>query len=205
MAPFPRQLRTSLVSSDCCSFAPAVNLLRRNVKKTLVFAAKGRNYRLAQIARACGRVSVGGIRTRGRLTVGIKPAAGGEPANPALNGGSRLKATTDRAFLVSVGPPKANLPKRLVFLAGRAERDLPLPIDGCSDRNTCVDARVFRRLTAYGASPDRSRASAARSWIAGASTFVASPPRANEGRRASAEATGSWRGSTRALRRGCRK
>ena len=46
-----------------------------------------------------------GIWTRGQLTVRGRPAAGGEPANPAQRG-TRLEATTDRAFLVSVGPPK---------------------------------------------------------------------------------------------------
>ena len=49
-----------------------------------------------------------GIWTRGQLTVRGRPAAGGEPANPAQRG-TRLEATTDRAFLVSVGPPKPTI------------------------------------------------------------------------------------------------
>ena len=49
-----------------------------------------------------------GIWTRGQLTVHGRPAAGGEPANPAQRG-TRLEATTDRAFLVSVGPPKPTI------------------------------------------------------------------------------------------------
>ena len=65
-----------------------------------------------------------GIWTRGQLTALERPAAGGKPAHPAQRG-TRLEATTDRAFLVSVGPPKVGLPKRLVYLAGRAEGNPP--------------------------------------------------------------------------------
>src|SRR6202046_1027880 len=61
-----------------------------------------------------------GIWTRGQSTALERPAAGGKPAHPAQRG-TRLEATTDRAFLVSVGPSKGWQPKRLVFLAGRAE------------------------------------------------------------------------------------
>ena len=54
-----------------------------------------------------------------------RPAAGDEPAYPAQRG-TRLEATTDRAFLVSVGLSKGRLnPKRLVYLAGRAEGTPP--------------------------------------------------------------------------------
>src|SRR5262249_7166984 len=43
------------------------------------------------------------------------PAAGGETGTPRAQRGTRLKATTDRASLVSAGlPPPAWLPKRLV-------------------------------------------------------------------------------------------
>ncbi len=64
-------------------------------------------------------------RTRGRRTVVEKTGSRRRTGEPRLCGGSRLKATTDRAFLVSVGPPKADLPERLVFLAGRADGNSP--------------------------------------------------------------------------------
>src|SRR5216683_4128309 len=45
----------------------------------------------------------------------MRPAAGGETGTPRAQRGTRLKATTDRASLVSAGlPPPAWLPKRLV-------------------------------------------------------------------------------------------
>jgi hypothetical protein len=78
-----------------------------------------------------------GIRTRGRLTAAKGSAAGGEPANPAKRG-TRLKATTDRAFS-SLPASKAGLPKRLVFLAGRAERDL-IPIQAMA--TTALDGII---------------------------------------------------------------
>jgi hypothetical protein len=58
-----------------------------------------------------------GIWTRGQLTVPGRPAAGGEPANPAKRG-TRLEATTDRAFLVSAGPPKVGAQRGLSILPG---------------------------------------------------------------------------------------
>jgi hypothetical protein len=58
-----------------------------------------------------------GIWTRGQLTVLGRPAAGGEPANPAQRG-TRLEATTDRAFLVSAGPPKVGAQRGLSILPG---------------------------------------------------------------------------------------
>ena len=58
-----------------------------------------------------------GIWTRGQLTAPGRPAAGGEPANPAQRG-TRLEATTDRAFLVSAGPPKVGAQRGLSFLPG---------------------------------------------------------------------------------------
>ena len=85
-------------------------------------------YRLAQIARACGRVSVGGDPDKRPVNRQQKPAAGGEPANPAKRG-TRLKATTDRAFS-SLSASKADVPKRLVYLAGRADGGSPLPNEG---------------------------------------------------------------------------
>ncbi|MCW2318481.1 hypothetical protein M2322_004050 [Rhodoblastus acidophilus] len=75
-------------------------------------------------------------RTRGRRRAKNKPTAGSEPANSVLHGRSRLEATTDRAFS-SLSASKAGVPKRLVFLAGRADRDPPFPIT--------AQRRVFRK------------------------------------------------------------
>ena len=58
-----------------------------------------------------------GIWTRGQSTALGRPAAGGEPANPAQRG-TRLEATTDRAFLVSAGPPKVGVQRGLSILPG---------------------------------------------------------------------------------------
>ena len=91
----------------------------------LVFGRIQLIYRPAQIARACGRVSVGGDPDKRPVNRRKKTGSRRRTGEPRLNGGSRLKATTDRAFLVSVGPSKGRQPKRLVFLAGRADRDLP--------------------------------------------------------------------------------
>ncbi len=85
-------------------------------------------YLLAQIARACGRVSVGGDPDKRPVNRQQKPAAGGEPANPAKRG-TRLKATTDRAFS-SLSASTADVPKRLVYLAGRADGSSSHPNEG---------------------------------------------------------------------------
>src|ERR1700733_296705 len=58
-----------------------------------------------------------GIWTRGQSTALERPAAGGKPAYPAQRG-TRLEATTDRAFLVSVSPPKAGNRRGLSFVPG---------------------------------------------------------------------------------------
>ena len=58
-----------------------------------------------------------GIWTRGQSTALGRPAAGGEPANPAQRG-TRLEATTDRAFLVSAGSPNAGAQRGLSILPG---------------------------------------------------------------------------------------
>ena len=73
-----------------------------------------------------------GIWTRGQSTVLERPAAGGEPAYPAKRG-TRLEATTDRAFLVSVGPPKVGVQRGLSILPGVRTGPFPRPNDG-SDR-----------------------------------------------------------------------
>src|SRR5580692_8206196 len=76
------------------------------------------NYPTAQYARACGRVSVGGDPDKRPVNHPLnRPAAGGKPAHPAKRG-TRLEATTDRAFLVSVGPPKAYNRRGLSILPG---------------------------------------------------------------------------------------
>src|SRR6201987_3247118 len=65
-----------------------------------------------------------GIWTRGQLTALGRLAAGGEPTHPSKRG-TRLEATTDRAFLVSVGPPKVGAQRGLSIFAGRADRIFP--------------------------------------------------------------------------------
>src|SRR5215471_13005646 len=92
----------------------------RRAHNLLEFATKNPYLSLCPISHVPVVVCrLAGIRTRGRSTAAQQPAAGGEPANPAKRG-TRLKATTDRAFS-SLPASKAGLPKRLVFLAGRAD------------------------------------------------------------------------------------
>src|ERR1700744_4244529 len=71
---------------------------------------------LPNFARACGRVSVGGDPDKRPVNRQKKPAAGGEPANPAKRG-TRLKATTDRAFS-SLPESKLAYRRGLSFLPG---------------------------------------------------------------------------------------
>src|SRR6476646_5445341 len=90
-----------------------------------------------------------------------RSAAGGETGAPRAQRGTRLKATTERAFLVSLALQRS-APKRLVHLAGRAEREFPAPIQGgISGEEACALAPVppsharrqgsgpRRRLSAY--------------------------------------------------------
>jgi hypothetical protein len=91
-----------------------------------------------------------GIWTRGQLTVLGRPAAGGEPAYPAQRG-TRLEATTDRAFLVSAGPPKVGAQRGLSILPGVRTGIFPRPNDG-SDR---LRLRALARL-GHGVAADRS-------------------------------------------------
>src|SRR5271165_1285273 len=86
-----------------------INLLRRNAIRT----NKGLPNTHVPVV-ACRSA---GIWTRGQLTAHGRPAAGGEPANPAQRG-TRLEATTDRAFLVSAGPPKVGDQRGLSILPG---------------------------------------------------------------------------------------
>ena len=67
---------------------------------------------MPNFARACGRVSVGGhpdkrpdsrLRKRTATSLLPRPAAGGETGAPRSPRGTRLKATTERAFLVTAG------------------------------------------------------------------------------------------------------
>lgn len=93
-------------------------LLASRAQKPLRSRAIRPNIPLAQYARACGRVPVGGDLDKRPVNRRLKrPAAGGEPANPAQRG-TRLEATTDRAFLVSAGPPKAGAQRGLSILPG---------------------------------------------------------------------------------------
>jgi hypothetical protein len=121
----------------------------QRLKFSLVSAENLNIYPLAQIARACGRVSVGGDPDKRPVNRQKKPAAGGEPANPAKRG-TRLKATTDRAFS-SLSASKADVPKRLVYLAARAEGSSSHPNEGHSNLRTSV----CRAKSVHGAAPDR--------------------------------------------------
>ncbi len=115
------------------------------LKFFLVSGTNPHMYRLAQIARACGRVSVGGDPDKRPVNRQQKPAAGGEPANPAKRG-TRLKATTDRAFS-SLSASKADVPKRLVYLAGRADGGSPFPNEGHSNpKATALRVKVSTAL-----------------------------------------------------------
>ena len=94
--------------------------------------------RLPNFARACGRVSVGGhpdkrpdsrLRKRAHFLSSCDRQPEAKPAHPALNGGRGLKQRRS-GLLWSRRPSKGRTPKRLVLLAGRAERDSPAPNQG---------------------------------------------------------------------------
>src|SRR5271154_5843236 len=93
-----------------------------------------------------------GIWTRGQSTALARPAAGGKPTHPAQRG-TRLEATTDRAFLVSVGPPKVGSPKRLVYLAGCAEGNPPFQTMALKREMALIRERSFVNR-GYGAASD---------------------------------------------------
>ena len=102
----PRSPVACSLSHDCHP-----NFLRRSAESHI--------FRLPNFARACGCVSIGGVRTRGRTaaygreiflarcsrrTSGPdrtprRSATGGETGAPRAQRGTRLKATTERAFL----------------------------------------------------------------------------------------------------------
>jgi hypothetical protein len=91
-------------------------------KKPLELRAILHIFRLAQIARACGRVSVGGDpdkRPVNRQKKNRQPEAN---RRTPPNGGRDLKQRRTGLFrLCQIS--KTGVPKRLVFLAGRADRD----------------------------------------------------------------------------------
>src|SRR6516164_11480243 len=59
----------------------------------------------------------------------MRPAAGGETGAPRAQRGTRLKATTERAFLVSLALQRST-PKRLVHLCLACGTGCPAPIQG---------------------------------------------------------------------------
>jgi hypothetical protein len=71
-----------------------------------------------------------GIRTRGRLTALKKDRQPEANRRTSPNEGRDLKQRRTGLFWSLSAPPKAGLPKRLVSLAGRADGNLSLPIDG---------------------------------------------------------------------------
>ena len=107
-------------------------------------------------------------RTRGRYPALRETGSRRPTGELRLRGGSRLKATTDRAFSSLSPLQKVDVPKRLVFLAGRAEWINSLPNDGCPvewHAHVCVCAGL---RSANGASPTVTARPAARRrlWIA---------------------------------------
>src|SRR5215471_15381612 len=103
---------------------------------------------LPNFARACGRVSVGGHpdkRPDSRLRKDLLPctrdrqpeAKTGAARSPRA---TRLKATTERAFLVTAGR-KAGSPKRLVLLCRACRSGLPVPDQGSNRATTADGAR----------------------------------------------------------------
>jgi hypothetical protein len=102
---------------NCDSYMTMLKNLARRPKKRLRLGAIRPNNRLPNTHVPVVVCRSAGIWTRGQSTALERPAAGGKPAHPAQRG-TRLEATTDRAFLVSVGPPKADNRRGLSFLPG---------------------------------------------------------------------------------------
>ena len=140
--------------------------MRLRVHKTLVIRSRGPYIAFTQFARACGRVPVGGhpdkrpdsrqgledgwrgwTSLKSRFPVLARelfpdtdrqPEA--KPANPESPRGTQLKATTERAFLVSPAFHRP-APKRLVLHCRPCGVS---PIDGVSGPD--VSSAVLRRL-----------------------------------------------------------
>ncbi len=97
----------------------------------------------------------------------VKTGSRSEPVNPAKRE-TRLKATTDRAFS-SLSASNADVMKRLVYLAGRAEREL-IPIQSMASEHQRVASRAD--VLGHGAASDlvstrsRLRVVSRRTWIA---------------------------------------
>ncbi len=92
-------------------------IVRPTGKNRLRSRAIRRNKRLPNTHVPVVACRSAGIWTRGQSTAPGRPAAGSEPANPAQRG-TRLEATTDRAFLVSAGNPKVDDQRGLSILPG---------------------------------------------------------------------------------------
>src|SRR5262249_46413004 len=111
----------------------------------------------------CGRVSIGGHpdkRPDSRLrewahflahAIGSRRRTGA-PRSPR---GTRLKATTERAFLV-LPAQNAGSPKRLVLLSGRAEREL----NSLIRTKAAIDVMLARTQARLSASQEVHRAAA---------------------------------------------
>ena len=97
---------------------------------SLAFESLNSMYVLAQIARACGRVSVGGTpdkRPEKRLR--IKPAAGGEPANSVCTEDRDLKQRRTGLFRLC-RPSKGRLTEEASLSCRACGTGLPIPIEG---------------------------------------------------------------------------
>jgi hypothetical protein len=125
----------------------------RRAKKPLAIEAKAGISGLAQIARACGRVSVGGDPDKRPVNHRIKTGSRRRTGEPRLSGGSRLKATTDRAFS-SLSALQSRLTEE-ASLSCRACGSGHIPFQTMAEP---LDERAFarrrERCSANGASPD---------------------------------------------------
>ena len=127
-------------------FFPVVNTGRprqKNFQKKLVCRSLFPYLCLAQF-RTCLWSCVGWRGSDKRpINRQFQPAAGGEPANPAKRG-TRLEATTDRAFS-SLSTLHRSATEEACLSCRACGRGFPFPIDGFS--RTCVswDVRSLRR------------------------------------------------------------
>ena len=114
---------------------------------------------IAQIARACGRVSVGGDPDKRPVNhPSEKTGSRRRTGELRFRGGSRLKATTDRAFSSLSALQRSAYRRGLSFLPGVRTGSNPLPNDGYPDDRHARHAHCCLRWIADGASPDRCRA-----------------------------------------------
>ncbi len=179
---------------------------RKFIKKLLQSAGKRLFLALPKSHVPVVACRLAGIRTRGRSTA-IRTDSRRRTGEPRPNGGRDLKQRRTGLFW-SLSASTADLPKRLVFLAGRAERSFP------SNRwlfssLTRACARLAARA-AYGAASERSAPRSFRfvetwSLAIGGSTELpgVSTASRNPQHRHHPEACSFWRAKARPSK-GCR-